>query len=109
MTSLQTAIGIEGRKAELDMAVYGQAFFAIIRFALMQLITILNRCNRFRGFVYNRARFAPDRSSIEILVRPRKGSGAVCSRCHQHARGGDASCAENTLSKRRNRCGNEST
>jgi hypothetical protein len=53
----------------------------------MELITILNRCHRFRGFVYHRARFSPDHKSIEISVRPRKGSAAICSRCHQPARG----------------------
>ena len=55
----------------------------------MELITILNRCHRFRGFVYRHARFSPDKKSIEVLVRPRKGSAAVCARCHQSAPGYD--------------------
>ncbi len=55
----------------------------------MELLTILNRCHRFRGFVYHRARFSPHRKSIEVLVRPRKGSAAICSRCHHPARGYD--------------------
>ena len=55
----------------------------------MELITILNACHRFRGFVYHRATFSPDHKSIEISVRPRKGSTAVCSRCHQPAPGYD--------------------
>jgi hypothetical protein len=55
----------------------------------MELITILNRCHRFRGFVYQRATFSPDHKSIEVSVRPRKGSAATCSRCHQPARGYD--------------------
>ena len=59
------------------------AFFA------MELITILNRCHHFRGFVYQHARFSPDHKSIEIAVRPRKGSAAVCSGCHQPAPGYD--------------------
>jgi hypothetical protein len=54
---------------------------------MLQLITILNRCHRFRGFVYQRARFSADHKSGEIAVRPRKGSAAVCSRCHQAAPG----------------------
>jgi transposase len=56
---------------------------------MLQLITILNRCHRFPGFVYQQARFSSDHKSIEIAVRARKGSGAVCSRCHQPAPGYD--------------------
>src|SRR3954453_14782402 len=55
----------------------------------MELITILNRCHRFRGFVYQHAHFGADKKSIEVAVRPRKGSTAVCSRCHQPAPGND--------------------
>ena len=55
----------------------------------MELITILNQCHRFRGFVYHRDRFSPDRKVIEIDVRPRVGSAAVCSGCHQPAPGYD--------------------
>jgi len=56
---------------------------------MLQLITILNRCHRFPGFVYQQARFSADHKSIEIDVRPRKRSAAVCSRCHQTAPGYD--------------------
>ena len=55
----------------------------------MELITILNRCHRFRGFVYQQAHFSADKKSIEVAVRPRKGSAAVCSRCHFPAPGYD--------------------
>ena len=55
----------------------------------MELITILNRCHRFRGFVYHQARFSADHKSIEISVRPRRRSVAICSRCHQPAPGYD--------------------
>src|SRR4051812_25952689 len=48
----------------------------------MELITILNRCHRLQGFVYQHAHFSADKKSIEVAVRPRKGSAAVCSRCH---------------------------
>jgi len=44
----------------------------------MELITILNRCHRFRSFVYQHAHFSTDKKSIEVAVRPRKGSAAVC-------------------------------
>ncbi len=56
---------------------------------MLQLITILNRCHHFRGFVYQRARFGRDHQSIEVTVRPRKGARAICSRCHQPAPGYD--------------------
>jgi transposase len=59
------------------------------RFRAMELITILNRCHHFRGFVYQHARFSPDQKSIEVTLRPRKGTKAICSRCHQPARGYD--------------------
>ena len=54
-----------------------------------QLVTTLNRCHRFPGFVYQQARFSSDHKSIEIAVRPRKGSKALCSRCHEPASGYD--------------------
>ena len=63
--------------------VFAAAFF------VMDLITILNRCHRFRGFVYQHARFGPDNKSIEVAVRPRQGSAAVCSGCHHPAPGYD--------------------
>ena len=53
----------------------------------MELIRILNRCHRFRGFVYQHAHFSADKKSIEVAVRSRKGSTAVCSRCHLPAPG----------------------
>lgn len=54
----------------------------------MELITILNRCHRFPGFVYQHAHFSAEKV-IEVAVRPRKGSAAVCSRCHLPAPGYD--------------------
>jgi hypothetical protein len=45
----------------------------------MELITILNRCHRFRGFVYQHAHFSADKKSLET----------VCSRCHLPAPGYD--------------------
>jgi transposase len=56
---------------------------------MLQLITILNRCHRFPGFVYQQARLTADHKSIEIGVRPRKGSKAVCSQCHEPGPGYD--------------------
>src|SRR5579871_2050638 len=55
----------------------------------MELITILNRCHRFPGFVYQHAHFGDDKRSIEVAVRPLKASAASCSRCHFPAPGYD--------------------
>jgi len=55
----------------------------------MELITILIRCRRFRGLVYQHAYFGADKKSIELAVRPRKSSVAVCSRRHSPAPGYD--------------------
>jgi len=55
----------------------------------MDLITILNRCHRFPGFVYQGARFGPTGRTIEVLVRNRVGSAAACSLCQQPAPGYD--------------------
>jgi len=37
----------------------------------MALITILNRCHGFPGFVYQHARFSPDKKSIKPLLTMR--------------------------------------
>jgi hypothetical protein len=63
-------------------AIYGGVF-------AMELTTILNRCHHFRGIVYEHARFSTDKRSIEVVLRPRKGSATVCSRCHLPAPGYD--------------------
>src|SRR5260370_34580005 len=60
-----------------------------LRFRAMELITILNRPHRLRGIVYQHAHFTADKKSIEVAVRARKGSAAVCSRCHLPAPGYD--------------------
>lgn len=49
----------------------------------MQLITLLNHCQRFPGFVYERARLDAQNQTIEIDVRPRRNSKPVCSGCQQ--------------------------
>ena len=61
--------------------------FAIIR--AMELITILNHCYPHRGFVYDHARFSPDKKSMGVTVRPRKGAKAVCSGCDKPVPGYD--------------------
>jgi transposase len=61
--------------------------FDIIR--AMELTTILNHCHHHRGFVYLHARFSADKRTIEVSVRPRQGTAAVCSGCHRSAPGYD--------------------
>ena len=55
----------------------------------MRLITLLNHCHHFPGFVYEKARLCPDKGTIEVHVRPRRGSKPVCSGCHKPAAGYD--------------------
>ncbi len=53
----------------------------------MQLITILNRCHKFKSFVYKKARFVDDQgdSVIEVTVVPRRNGQAICSQCERTA------------------------
>jgi hypothetical protein len=57
--------------------------FALKIVRALELLTMLNHGHRHRGFVYQHARFGPDKKSLEVDVRPREGSAAVCSGCHQ--------------------------
>jgi len=47
----------------------------------MQLTTILNRVEKYKSFVYEKARFSEDGATIEVTLRPRKGNRPVCSGC----------------------------
>ncbi|WP_256972154.1 hypothetical protein [Paraburkholderia caledonica] len=55
----------------------------------MLLTRLLNACHHFPGFVYQGARLCESSSTIEIDVRPRRGSRPRCSCCSQPARGYD--------------------
>jgi len=55
----------------------------------MRLITLLNHCQHYTGFVYEKARLCPKTGIIEIDVHSRRGSKPVCSGCHQQAPGYD--------------------
>jgi transposase len=61
--------------------------FQVIR--VMELLTILNHCYHQPGFVYQQANFGPGKKSIEVKVRARARSAAICSGCHQPAPGYD--------------------
>jgi transposase len=49
----------------------------------MRIITLLNQCHHHPGFVYENALAGPETNSIEIGIRPRRGTKPVCSGCHQ--------------------------
>lgn len=49
----------------------------------VQLKTILNRCHRFKCFVYGTTYFGDDGKTIHVAMMPRKRSKAICSGCNQ--------------------------
>jgi len=49
----------------------------------VELKTILNRCHRFKSFVYGAIYLSDDGKSIHVAVLARKGSKAICSGCGQ--------------------------
>lgn len=55
----------------------------------MLLTRLLNACHHFPGFVYAGARLIAGTNTIEIDVRPRRGSKAHCSCCGKAAAGYD--------------------
>ena len=57
----------------------------------MLLKTILNKCQKFKSFVYGRSYFAEHegKQAIYIEVQARKNSQGICSRCHRAAPGYD--------------------
>jgi hypothetical protein len=56
----------------------------------MELITILNRCYRQKGFVYRNASFVgQDHHEIEVSIVPRKHTRANCSGCGKPCPGYD--------------------
>jgi transposase len=51
----------------------------------MRLISLLNQYQHFPGFVYEKAWHRRDSQTIEIAVRPRRGSRPICSGCDKPA------------------------
>lgn len=45
----------------------------------MDITVVLKRCHPFRGFIYSKSRLHED--CIQVDLRPRKGSKAICSGC----------------------------
>ena len=56
---------------------------------VMLLARLLNACHHFPGFVYAAVRLVEATSTIEVDVRPRRGSKAHCSCCGKAAAGYD--------------------
>lgn len=55
----------------------------------MLLTRVLNACHHFPGFVYGGARLDEATKTIEVHIRPRRGSRPCCSGCSQSASGYD--------------------
>ena len=53
----------------------------------MQVKTVLNRVHKIKGFIYTHVKFVDEH--IEVNIRPRQGSPAVCSGCGQRGPGYD--------------------
>ena len=53
----------------------------------MRIETALNKCHKFKSFVYSKTRFAKHNGAecIEAEIKPRKNSKAICSYCHKSA------------------------
>jgi len=61
----------------------------------MLVTRLLNACHHQPGFVYQGARLREAEQTIEVDVRPRRGSRPICSGCNQRSAGYD------TLTERR--------
>ncbi len=56
----------------------------------MELITILNKCYRHKGYIYKKATFCDsENNQIEVLVESRKNSKPCCSKCGTQSPGYD--------------------
>ena len=57
----------------------------------MRLKTILNKCCKFKSFIFTKAQFNEKSTSIIITVKARKNSKPLCSICGIVAPGYDSS------------------
>jgi len=51
--------------------------------------TILNKCYKFKSFVYGNIHFCEETESIHVEITPRLNSSIICSKCGNHAPGYD--------------------
>ena len=51
----------------------------------MQLQTILNKVQKFKGYVYENVTLSQDGKKLDVLIRPRSGSSPTCSDCGRKA------------------------
>ena len=61
----------------------------LMRGLTMLLARLLNACHHFPGFVYAAVRLLEATNTIEVQVRPRRGSKAHCSCCGKSGPGYD--------------------
>ena len=55
----------------------------------MRLKTILNQCLDFKHFIIGDSKFNESKKHIEVQLKPRKNSKAICSGCHKPCPGYD--------------------
>ncbi len=57
----------------------------------MLLKTILNKCHKFKSFVFKNVKFIKHHGidAIEIEIQARKNGSAICSKCHKQGLGYD--------------------
>jgi transposase len=55
----------------------------------MRLVTVLNKCCRFKTFVFKKVKFTDSEKCIIVIIKPRKNSRPVCSICQTESPGYD--------------------
>lgn len=82
--------GRSGHKASTAASSSIMTALSTLSFLLAMLLTrLLNDCHRFPRFVYQAARLNTTTKTIEVEVRPRKGSKARCACCQRPTPGYD--------------------
>ena len=55
----------------------------------MRLETILNRCCKFKSFTFKKVKFSDNGKSIVVIIKSRKNSHPICSKCKKESQGYD--------------------